>query len=164
MKLKLTGAYQQDLYAWMQVNGSQELLTTGQYVALAIKANVEWKDNLLRFRFNAYEALMKDAPLESVLMVWADKFNCAEGLHTSTWKDMNGGEWYGLTAIGPYISHAQDCSDFRIGVTGNFCSVRAKWWHRRWKGDDPGLRGQSTLLYLDDESVRRFAELYSLLV
>lgn len=160
MKLKLTGTYQQDLYAWTPIDGRQELLSTGRYQQLEMKAAVEWKDGVLRFRFNNYEALMDNQPLELFLKVWADKIPCAEGLHTSTWKDMSGGEWYGLTAIGPYLSHAQDCSDLRIGVTGNFCTVSAKWWHRRWKGADPGLRLESTLFYLDDKSVEQFAELY----
>lgn len=161
MKLVLTGTYIQETYRWTPVDDRQELLSTGQLQTLDIKASIDWKEGQLRFRFNSYEAIMADEPLEKALNVWADKIACAEGPHTSTWKDVSGGEWYGLTAIGPYISYAMDCPDFRIGVTGRFCTVGAKWWHRRWKGDNPSLRHQSTLLDLDAKSIERFADLYT---
>lgn len=161
MRIKLSGYYEPTTFKWSPE--VQQSLTDG-IVNVPLRATMYAENGLLHFNIWTYGPITSGEDPAKYKNVWVDKFKMADGEPAaSTWKDMSGGVWKGLTWVGEYISWEQKCCEFHIHWTGNFASVDAMWPHKRYnvRGEYKQMYWEGTLIYLDDKSLRLVEELYN---
>lgn len=130
-KFKLTGIYETMTYKYVTELGN---CVDANPIVLPIKVEFSIDDNIAKFLFWKYEAVLDGNDPRQHRTTWSGKFKLTDVEPAyREWKDMSGGQWRGLAWIGQYLSWAQKCHEFKISLTERFCAVDAMWPHKRWQ-------------------------------